>query len=83
LANQVIIYTIPTCPWCRQAKEYLRQKGIQYTDHNVAEDRQAFDRMYKLTGQAGVPVIVIDDEFIIGFNTKEIDEALSSRRIRA
>jgi glutaredoxin 3 len=82
LPKQVTIYTIPTCPWCRQTKEYLRQKGIQFTDHNVAEDRQAFDAMYKLTGQAGVPVIVIDGKITIGFDPKKIDEALSDQRSR-
>lgn len=75
--RKVTIYTIPTCPWCRQTKEYLQQKGIEYTDHNVAEEQQALDEMYKLTGQAGVPVIVIDGTVIVGFNTKKIDEALS------
>ncbi len=77
MAKQVTVYSVPTCPWCRQVKEYLQQKGVEYTDHNVAQDRQAFDEMYKLTGQAGVPVIVIDGKTIIGFNAKKIDEALS------
>lgn len=80
LTTSVTIYTIPTCPWCRQTKEYLQQKGIQFTDHNVAEDRAAFDEMYRLTHQAGVPVIVIDGTIIVGFDPRKIDETLSKQR---
>lgn len=68
--KRVITYTTPTCPWCRQLKEYLNQKGVQYTDYNVAVDRARFDEMMKLTGQAGVPVTVIDGK-------AKNDEALS------
>jgi glutaredoxin len=33
--------------------------------------------MIKLTNQRSVPVIVIDDQTIVGFDQQKIDEALS------
>ena len=74
--KDVKIYTTPTCPWCRKVKEYLVEKGVEFTDFNVAEDRGKLQEMVQLTGQRGVPVIVIGDEKIVGFNQEKIDQAL-------
>ena len=37
----------------------------------------ARDEMITLTNQRGVPVIVIDDQTIIGFDQQKIEDALS------
>jgi glutaredoxin-like YruB-family protein len=76
LAKDITIYTVPTCPWCRQTKEYLSRNGIEFTDYNVAEDRAKFEEMVKLSGQMSVPVIVIDGEMQLGFNEKKLAAAL-------
>ena len=36
--KNVVVYTTPTWPWCHRAKEYLSQKGISYSEHDVAAD---------------------------------------------
>jgi len=33
--------------------------------------------MIELTNQRGVPVIVVDDQIIVGFDQQKIEEALS------
>jgi len=71
------MYSTPTCPWCRKAKEFLQEKGIQYSDYNVAEDREKLQEMVQLTGQHGVPVITVGDEVVVGFNQAKIEEALT------
>ena len=76
--KKISIYTTPTCPWCKKAKDYLQGKGVQYTEHNVAEDRDKLDEMVQLTGQRGVPVIIAGDQVIVGFNESKINEALSA-----
>jgi len=43
----------------------------------VAEDKEARDEMIKLTNQRSVPVIVVDDQIIIGFDQQKIDQALA------
>ncbi len=76
--KDVRIYSTPTCPWCRKTKEYLKEKGVQFTDINVAEDRAKLEEMVQLTGQRGVPVIVIGGDVIVGFSQSKIDEALAA-----
>ncbi|HEY56750.1 MAG TPA: glutaredoxin family protein [Dehalococcoidia bacterium] len=75
--KQVIIYSTPTCPYCKRAKDYLSRQGINYTEYNVALDRKAAKEMVKRTGQLGVPVVLIDDEVIVGFHQAQIDKLLS------
>ena len=75
--KKVVIYSTPTCPYCKRAKDYLSRKGIPYTDINVAQDRNAAKEMIRKSGQMGVPVITIDDEIMVGFNQALLDELLS------
>jgi len=35
--------------------------------------------MIRLTNQKGVPVIVIDEQIIVGFDPQKIDKALSEK----
>jgi len=76
--RKVVIYSTPTCPYCKRAKDYLSRKGIPYTDINVAEDREKAKEMIQKSGQMGVPVIIIgDNEIVVGFNQSLLDKLLS------
>jgi glutaredoxin 3 len=58
-------------------KEFLSQKGITYTDHDVTTDKTALEEMRKITqGGLSVPVIHIADEIIVGFDEDRIKKAL-------
>jgi glutaredoxin len=43
----------------------------------VAQDRDKVKEMIQKSGQMGVPVIIIDDEVIVGFNQARLDELLA------
>lgn len=75
--KKVVIYSTPTCPYCKRAKGYLSQKGIPYTDINVAENRDAAKEMIQKSGQMAVPVIIINGEVVVGFNQTLLDKVLS------
>jgi glutaredoxin-like YruB-family protein len=75
--KKVVIYSTPTCPYCKRAKDYLSQKGIPYTDINVAQDREKTKEMVQKSGQMSVPAIIIDDEIVVGFNQALLDKLLS------
>jgi glutaredoxin-like YruB-family protein len=74
--KKVTIYSTPTCPYCKRAKDYLTQKGIPFTDYNVAEDREKAKEMIQKSKQMGVPVIVVGDDVIVGFNQAKLDSLL-------
>lgn len=75
--KKVVIYSTPTCPYCHRAKEYLKEKGIDFTDYNVAEDRARAEEMIHKSGQMGVPVIIVDGEIMVGFNQALLDKLLA------
>jgi glutaredoxin len=59
------------------AKEFFKEKGIEYTDYNVASDIAKRQEMMEKSGQLGVPVIVIDDkDLVIGFDQAQVSKLL-------
>lgn len=74
--KQVTIYSTPTCHFCHMAKEFFTEKGVAFSDYNVASDADKRAEMVDMTGQLGVPVIRIGDDVVIGFNRPKIAELL-------
>jgi len=73
---KVTVFSTPTCPWCVKAKDYFKEKNVEFEHKNVAEDAEARKEMIEKSGQMGVPVILIDENVIVGFNKSKIDELL-------
>jgi glutaredoxin 3 len=73
---KVKIYTTPTCPFCFLAKEYLKEKGIEFEEVDVSKNEAAAMEMIQKSGQMGVPVIEIDGQIVVGFDKEKIDELL-------
>ena len=44
----------------------------------MAGDSDKTKEMIQKSGQMGVPVIVIDDQVVVGFNQAQLDKLLSS-----
>ncbi len=80
--KKVVVYSTPTCKYCVILKDYLNKKGIEYTDYNVGEDQEKAQEMVQRTGQMGVPVTMIDDNVVIGFNQAKIDFFLSEESVK-
>ncbi len=72
----VNIYTTPTCMYCKMAKEYFQKNSIAYNEFNVQADLEKRKEMIDKSGQMGVPVITVGDEFIVGFDKKRLDTLL-------
>ncbi|OGG60248.1 NrdH-redoxin [Candidatus Kaiserbacteria bacterium RIFCSPHIGHO2_02_FULL_50_50] len=75
--SQVKIYSTPTCHFCHMAKDFFTENKVEYTDYNVAEDLEKRQEMREITGQMGVPVIMIGENVIIGFDEPKIRELLA------
>lgn len=79
----VTIYSTPTCHFCHLAKDYFLANNIQFTDYNVATDMEKRQEMVEMTGQMGVPVIVIHEEgqepaAMVGFSEDMFAQAFGS-----
>jgi glutaredoxin 3 len=72
----VTVYTTPSCGYCTLVKNFLKEKKVPFTEHNVASDTRRADEMVKKSGQMGVPVVDVNGRIIVGFNQQEIERAL-------
>jgi len=77
----VVVYTTPTCGFCQQVKTYLRRRGVPFTEYDVSRDPQAAAEMVRLSGQRGVPVVLIDGQVVVGVNRPLIDQLLARRAV--
>ena len=74
--KSITIYSTPTCHFCQAAKEFLTEKGIAFTNYDVAADAQKREEMIQLTGQLGVPVIKVGDDIMVGFDRSRLASKL-------
>jgi glutaredoxin 3 len=58
------------------AKDFFKEKNVAYTEHDVAADSAKREEMMEKSGQMGVPVIIIGNDLIVGFNKPKISELL-------
>ena len=72
----VIIYSTPTCVYCKMAKDFFKKNNIEYQEHDVAADMKAREEMVQKSNQLGVPVIDVDGKILIGFDESELKQAL-------
>ena len=73
---KVSIYTTAGCIWCKKSKEWFKAHKIKYEEYDVGEDAKAREEMIEKSGQMGVPVIMVDDQMIIGFDDGALKKAL-------
>lgn len=68
-STKVEMYTTAICPYCVAAKNLLRSKGLEYTEHRVDSDPDQRAPMLQRTGgRRSVPQIFINDIHIGGFD---------------
>ncbi len=72
----VKIYSTPWCTYCKMAKDYFREKKVEFSEFDVSKDEKARNEMLSKSSQSGVPVIDIDGTLVVGFDKDRISELL-------
>lgn len=73
---KVLVYSSDTCPYCVAAKDFLKEKNVDFIERNVTTDPTAKKELIDMK-QMGVPVILIDDEMVIGFDKRKLTSLLN------
>jgi len=74
---KVIVFTTPSCSWCRAVKNYFKKHRVRFKEVDVTKDHRAAKDMVRRTGQQGVPVILINNRPIVGFDKPKINRFLN------
>lgn len=74
--QNITIYSTPSCHFCHMAKDFFKENNVSFTDYDVAGDAAKRQEMIEKSGQMGVPVIIIGNELIVGFNKPLISKLL-------
>ena len=69
--EEVILYSTEQCGYCKKARELMDEKGIPYLDYDINRSTEAKNE-WKSLGGKGVPVLVINNKVIHGYNRKKI-----------
>ena len=83
--KKIKIYTTAQCPFCKNAKKLLQEKGIKFEEINIINDEaEMLNKLAKLSGIFTVPQIFADGKFIGGCDDiymlesqNKLDEVLS------
>ena len=74
--TKITVYSMDGCPWCDKAKDFLKEKKVEFEVIDVGQDEKALQEMMKKTGQSGVPQIEINGRMIVGFDKAALEEEL-------
>ncbi len=76
--DKVIVYSTPTCVFCKHVKAYLDEKDIAFEEVNVLADPAKAQEMIDKSQQMGVPVTDIHGQIIVGFDKPKLDAAVAA-----
>ena len=76
---RITLYGTRQCPACRQARSYLQQHQLAFQELDVSTNLRAQKALARL-GAKSVPVIMIGDARVDGFDRKQLDRLLAKFR---
>lgn len=79
LPGKLILYTGSHCPPCREIKEFLSEKGVDFAEQNIDDDKKARDEMYTVHKSTTVPTLVVGGKVYKSPLREEIDKLLDEQ----
>jgi glutaredoxin len=80
--GRITLYTSASCSYCVQAKSWLKDERVPYTDCPVDRDTDCAERFRRM-GEPGTPVVQVDDDqFRLGFDATWLAQALNRPALR-
>jgi len=78
--GNLIMYCTPWCSTCRQARAYLAQNGIAYTEVDISKDREAAAKVRGwANGNETTPTFDINGTIIVDFDQARVRAALGMK----
>jgi glutaredoxin-like YruB-family protein len=72
--SKIKIYTLPTCGYCLQLKEYLKSKNLEFEEIDVLANEQMAKEMVEKSGQTSCPVLEYNGQLVVGYRKQVLDK---------
>ena len=72
-SKKVVMYSTSWCGYCKKAARHFRKNKIPFTEYDIEKSARAAGEYKKLKGR-GVPVILIGDRRMNGFEARAFDK---------
>lgn len=81
--NDIEIFTIPNCPFCKKAKALLEDNYLDYFEYDISYDeenmREQLGKRFHIKGKTTVPQILINCKHIGGYS--ELKEIIQNGKL--
>lgn len=74
--EKVKVFSSDTCPYCTAVKTFLSENNVEFEELNVSTDDKARNELIQ-KGYRGVPVIIIGEEEVVGFDQPKLKQLLN------
>lgn len=75
-SKRVTVYSSPHCPACGSVKNYLRSRGVGFTEIDISRDTHAAQQLVARSGQQAVPQVDINGRIVVGFDENKLNTLL-------
>lgn len=66
--REIVLYSAAMCGDCQHLKAFMDAEGIEYTLRDIRENLEYGEELEQKTGKLGVPYVVINGEWIRGYD---------------
>ncbi len=78
-APEVVLYTLPYCPDCRDLRRLLNERQVSFTEVDLARTPGAVESMLKINGgRRSAPTVRIGTQVLVDPAAGEIDAVLQT-----
>ena len=71
MPRSIILYSAQLCGDCQNLKAFMDAEGIEHEVRDIRENLEHGEELEAKTGKLGVPYLVIDGEWIRGYQPGE------------
>jgi len=79
MKSKPILYIKAGCPWCREARSFFSEQGIEVDVMDVNESASTYQRMIAVSDQTKTPTFEFEDFVVADFDVEEFVEELDQR----
>lgn len=81
--TKVLVYSLSTCGHCKDTIAFIKKMDVDFSFIDIdrlekTERKRVLEEVRKVNPECSFPTTVAGDRIVVGYNEKELEEALNS-----